>query len=52
MEKLDEYAFGKEDIFLFAEVEEGEAAWELPYNVTVYWAGEWEYRDGEPYPLE
>ena len=51
VEKLDEYAFGKEDIFLFAEVEEGEAAWELPYNVTVYWAGEWEYRNGEPYPL-
>ena len=46
------YSYGDNTVYLFAEVEEGEAAWETSSYTTVYWAGEWEYRNGEPYPLE
>ena len=55
VEEIDNRAFysnGDNTVYLFAEVEEGEQMWKTPYNVTVYLAGEWEYRDGEPYPLE
>ena len=54
VEEIDNRAFysnGDNTVYLFAEVEEGEQMWKTPYNVTVYWAGEWEYRNGEPYPL-
>ena len=54
VEEIDNRAFysnGDNTVYLFAEVEEGEAAWETSSYTTVYWAGEWEYRNGEPYPL-